>query len=105
MAKAARQMSDHGLGQANQTVGDACSVHEIGGEQEERNRQQHEGVVGFEHLGEEHEGRQPIIDEEDGNAGETEREGHRNPQDDQEPKGRKQNERNVARAHSALGIS
>ena len=58
VAEPARQMADHGPGEVDQAIGDAGRVHQVGGQQEEGDGQQHEGVVGLEHLAEEQERRQ-----------------------------------------------
>ena len=53
--------------------------------QEERHRQQDEGIVGVEGFLREHHHRQPRLDQQDRQACEPEREGDRNTQDEQQP--------------------
>jgi hypothetical protein len=99
MAEPAREMADHGARQVDQAVGDAGRVHQVGREQEERHREQDEGVVGFEHLREKDERREAWRDEEYRDAGETQRERDRDPQQDEHAKGAEQDQRDLARAH------
>ena len=65
---------------AHQPVGDAAHVHQVGGQQEERHREQDERVVGLERLVEEHHRRQPRLDQQHRQAREPERERDRHAQ-------------------------
>ena len=65
---------------AHQAVGDAADAHQVGGQQEERHRQQDERVVGLEGFLREHHRRQPRLDQQDRQAGEPERKGDRHAQ-------------------------
>ena len=76
-------MADQVARQAHQARGDAADVHQVGGEQEERHREQDERVVGVEGLLHQVLRRQAILDQEDRQAGEAERERHRHAQHEQ----------------------
>ena len=80
----AGEVADHRPRQGDQTVGDAADVHQVGGQQEERHREQDERVVGLERRVEDDHRRQPRLDEQHGQAGEPQRERHRHAQDHQE---------------------
>ena len=82
-ASAAREAADQRARQAHQPVGDAADAHQVGGQQEERHRQQDERVVGVERLLHEHHRAEPRLDEGDRQAGQPEREGHRHAQQQQ----------------------
>jgi len=81
------QVADQGLRETHQAIGDAGGVHEVGGKQEEGDGQQDEGVVGLEHLRQQNKRGQPIVDEEDGDAGKPKGERHRHTQDHQHAEG------------------
>ena len=84
LRQAAREMPDQVARQPHQPIGDAADVHQVGGQQEERHREQDERVVGVEGLLHEHHRRQPRLDEQDRQAGEPERERDRHAQDHQD---------------------
>ena len=82
-------MADHGARQRHQAVGDAADVHQVGGQQEERHRQQDERVVGVEGLLHQLHRVEPRLDDQDRQAGEAERERHRHAQDHQDEERRR----------------
>jgi hypothetical protein len=86
-------------GEIDQPVGDPGPVHQVGGEQEERHGQEHEGVVALEHLAQEQDRGQPVVDEEDRDDREAEREGDRHPEDDEDAEEAEEDGRDLARAH------
>ena len=102
-----RPVPDHGARQRHQPVGDAADAHQVGGQQEERHRQQDERIVGVEGLLREHHDRQPRLDQQDRQAGEAQREGDGHAHDEQAKEDAEQDDRglpggkNVA-AHHAL---
>src|SRR6266480_5712089 len=86
----------------HKTVGDAADIHEIGSQQEERHRQQDEGIVGFERFIEEHHRGEPQLEDERRQAREAERERYRHPQHDEKEKRTEQHQRGHARRHRGL---
>ena len=82
-ASAPGKMADHGARQVHQAVGDAADVHQVGGQQEERHREQDEGVVGVEGFLHQLHRVEARLDEQDRQAGEAERERHRHAQHEQ----------------------
>ena len=80
MAKPSGQMADKRLRQFDQPVCYASRVHDVGSHQEKRHGEQHKGVIGFEHLIHQQKRGQPILDDEDRNAGKAEGKSHRYPQ-------------------------
>ena len=90
------QVADHGARQQHQPVGDAADVHQVGGQQEERHRQQDERVVGVEGLLRERHGRQPRLDHQDRQAGERQRERDRHAQQQEQEEQAEQDERRRA---------
>ena len=86
----------------HQPVGGAADVHQVGGQQEERHRQQDEGVVGVEGLLHQRHGVEPRLDDQDRQAGEPEREGDRHAQEHQQEEQAEQDERrDPRRQHGA----
>ena len=65
------QVADQVARQADQPIGDAADVHQVRRQQEERHRQQDERVVRLERLVEQHQRRQPRLDDQDRQAGEA----------------------------------
>ena len=70
----------------HQPVGDAADAHQVCRQQEERHRQQDEGIVGVEGFLREHHHRQPRLDQQDRQACEPEREGDRHADDRAAPR-------------------
>ena len=101
VAEAAGKVADQRARQADQLFGDARRVHQVRREHEKRNRQQQERVVRLQHLVQQQERRQPVVDEEDRHAGEPERECHRHAQDDQRGEDAEQDQRDFKRTHGA----
>ena len=78
-----RPMPDHRARQRDQAVGDAADAHQVGGQQEERHRQQDERIVGVEGLLRERHDRQMRLDQKDRHTGKAERKGDRHANDEQ----------------------
>ncbi len=97
-------MPDERARQPDQPVGDAGDIHQIRREQEERHRQQDEGIIRAEHLLEQQDRRQPRLEKEDRQAGEGEGKGHRNPEDDEEEEGAEEERGDKSGGHGALRI-
>src|SRR5690606_29100291 len=83
MAETSREVPHHGAGEVDQAIGNAGGVHEIGGEQEEGDCQQHEGIVALEHLPQQQDRGQSLVEEEDGHHRQAQRKGNGHPQDDE----------------------
>ena len=90
MPEPARQMTDQRPGQLHQTVGDAGRIHDIGSHQKKRHGQQHEGIVGLEHLVHQQKRGQPIIEHKNRDAGQAKGKGYRDAQNHQNDKDGKQ---------------
>ena len=95
LRQAAREMPHHRARQLHQPVGGAAHVHQVGGQQEERHRQQDERVVGVEGLLHQRHGVEPRLDHQDRQAGEPERERHRHAQEHQQEEQPEQDERRL----------
>ena len=96
-------MADHGARQLQQPVGGAADVHQVGGQQEERHRQQDERVVGVERLLHQIHRVEPRLDREDRQAGERERERDRHAQEHEAEEAAEQNERRHSRRQTEPG--
>ena len=96
-------MPDHGARQAQQAVGDAADVHQIRGQQEERHREQDEGVVRVERLLHEGHGRQARLDQEDRQRGQRQREGDRDAQEQEQEEQAEQDRRRLPRRQHRAG--
>src|SRR5262245_66511827 len=80
----------------------ATNIHKVGGQQEERYRQQDEGVVGLEGLVEEHHRGEPQLEQKRRQTRESERKRHRHPQRDQDEERAEQHQRGRPRRHRDL---
>src|SRR5262245_58286821 len=87
----------------HQAVGDAADIHQVGGQEEERHRQQDERVVRLEGLVEEHHRGEPDVVDQQRQAGEPERESNRHPQRDQDEKSAEHDQRGDAGRQRDLG--
>ncbi len=77
LREAARQVADHRPRPVEQPVGDAAGVHQVGGEQEERHREQQERVERREHRRDDDGEVEPRIECQRRHAGDRQREGDR----------------------------
>ena len=105
VSQAAGQVSHQRARQSDQLFGDAGRVHQVCGQHEEGNRQQEKRVVRLQHLVEEKERRQAIVDEKYRDAGETQRKRDRDAEDDEGREDAEQNGGDVYRAHDPLANS
>ena len=99
MTQSARQVPDQRPRQRDQFLGDAGGVHQVCGQHEKRDRQQQERVVRLEHLVEQQERRQAIVDEEHRHASQAERERDRDAKDDQYRENTEQDRRDFTGPH------
>ncbi len=101
VAQSTRQVADQGAREVDQLLRDAGRIHQVGSEHEERHRQQQERVVGLQHLVEQQERRQPVVDEEHRDAGQAERERDRHPQRSADAEDAEQDQRDFKRRPSS----